>query len=30
MGRDVVEQMQDEAYERHETVPFFVTVGEIP
>jgi len=27
MGRTVVEQMADEAYERRETVPFFVTVG---
>jgi len=29
MGRDVVEQMQDGEYERRETVPFFVTVGEV-
>ncbi|SFR99306.1 Methyltransferase domain-containing protein [Halomicrobium zhouii] len=29
LGRDVVEQMQNEAYERTETVPFFVTVGRV-
>ncbi|MFB6201605.1 MAG: class I SAM-dependent methyltransferase [Halorhabdus sp.] len=29
MGRTVVEQMQAEAYERRETVPFYVTVGQI-
>ncbi|MDS0277627.1 methyltransferase domain-containing protein [Halomicroarcula sp. S1AR25-4] len=29
MGRTVVAQMQDEAYERRETVPFFVTVGRV-
>ncbi|WP_435317239.1 class I SAM-dependent methyltransferase [Haloarchaeobius sp. TZWSO28] len=27
MGRAVIEQIQDEAYRRTETVPFFVTVG---
>lgn len=30
MGREVIEQMQDETYERVETVPFFVTVGRVP
>jgi ubiquinone/menaquinone biosynthesis C-methylase UbiE len=30
MGRAVVEQMASEAYERVETVPFFVTVGRVP
>jgi SAM-dependent methyltransferase len=30
MGRDVVEQMTDEEYERRERVPFFVTVGRVP
>jgi len=29
LGRDVVEQMREEAYERTETVPFFVTVGRV-
>jgi SAM-dependent methyltransferase len=29
MGRSVVEQMQTDSYERRETVPFFVTVGEV-
>jgi len=29
MGRDVVAQMQAEEYERRETVPFFVTVGQV-
>lgn len=29
MGRVVIEQMQDDAYERTETVPFFVTVGRV-
>ena len=29
MGREVVGQMQREAYERRETVPFFVTVGRV-
>jgi SAM-dependent methyltransferase len=29
MGRDVVEQMQRDAYRRVETVPFYVTVGEV-
>jgi SAM-dependent methyltransferase len=29
MGRNVVEQMAEEAYERTETVPFFVTVGRV-
>ncbi|MBX0322079.1 methyltransferase domain-containing protein [Halomicroarcula sp. F13] len=29
MGRSVVAQMQDERYERSETVPFFVTVGRV-
>ncbi len=29
MGRTVVEQMGDRAYERRETVPFFVTVGRV-
>ena len=29
MGRDVIEQMREETYERTETVPFFVTVGEV-
>ena len=29
MGRDVVAQMQEDAYERRETVPFFVTVGDV-
>ena len=29
MGRDVIEQMQDESYERVETVPFTVTVGQV-
>lgn len=29
MGRDVVDQMSDEAYVRTETVPFFVTVGRV-
>jgi len=29
MGRDVIEQMSEGTYERTETVPFFVTVGEI-
>jgi SAM-dependent methyltransferase len=29
MGRDVVEQMRDEEYERTETVPFYVTVGRV-
>jgi hypothetical protein len=30
MGRDVIEQMQDDSYKRRETVPFFVTVGGVP
>ncbi|MFB6072057.1 MAG: class I SAM-dependent methyltransferase [Halobacterium sp.] len=30
MGREVVEQMQDNDYERVETVPFYVTVGRVP
>lgn len=30
MGREVVEQMAEESYERVETVPFFVTVGRVP
>ena len=29
MGREVIEQMQDESYERVETVPFTVTVGQV-
>jgi SAM-dependent methyltransferase len=29
LGRDVVEQMQADEYERTETVPFFVTVGRV-
>ena len=29
MGRDVVEQMRREEYRRKETVPFFVTVGQV-
>jgi hypothetical protein len=29
MGRDVVDQMQTDDYERRETVPFFVTVGRV-
>ncbi|WP_284011070.1 class I SAM-dependent methyltransferase [Haloarcula pelagica] len=29
MGRTVVDQMGDRAYERRETVPFFVTVGRV-
>jgi SAM-dependent methyltransferase len=29
MGRDVIEQMGEERYERTETVPFFVTVGRV-
>ncbi len=29
MGRDVIEQMQDEDYRRTEVVPFFVTVGRV-
>lgn len=29
MGRAVIEQMQDDAYRRHETVPFYVTVGRV-
>jgi hypothetical protein len=29
MGRDVIEQMQDEGYCRTEVVPFFVTVGRV-
>jgi SAM-dependent methyltransferase len=29
MGREVVEQMQREAYEREERIPFFVTVGRV-
>lgn len=29
MGREVVDQMGDDAYERRETVPFFVTVGRV-
>ncbi|MFB6268451.1 MAG: class I SAM-dependent methyltransferase [Halobacterium sp.] len=30
MGREVVEQMREDAYERVETVPFYVTVGRVP
>jgi SAM-dependent methyltransferase len=30
MGREVVDQMAEDAYERVETVPFFVTVGRVP
>jgi SAM-dependent methyltransferase len=30
MGREVVEQMRENAYERVETVPFYVTVGRVP
>lgn len=30
MGRDVVEQMREDAYGRVETVPFYVTVGRVP
>ncbi|WP_049927846.1 class I SAM-dependent methyltransferase [Halopiger goleimassiliensis] len=30
MGRDVVDQMEERAYRRSETVPFFVTVGRLP
>ncbi|AHG03031.1 S-adenosylmethionine-dependent methyltransferase [Halobacterium sp. DL1] len=30
MGRAVVEQMRENAYERAERVPFFVTVGRVP
>ncbi|NHN47920.1 methyltransferase domain-containing protein [Halostella sp. JP-L12] len=29
MGRDVIDQMQDESYRRTEVVPFFVTVGRV-
>lgn len=29
MGRSIVAQMQDGTYERRETIPFFVTVGEV-
>lgn len=29
MGRDVVEQMQNEEYRRREVVPFYVTVGSV-
>ncbi len=29
MGREVIEQMQEESYERVETVPFTVTVGQV-
>ncbi|TQQ83705.1 class I SAM-dependent methyltransferase [Halonotius terrestris] len=29
MGREVIDQMQDESYERVETVPFTVTVGQV-
>lgn len=29
LGRDVIEQMQADDYERTETVPFFVTVGRV-
>ncbi|MFB6189240.1 MAG: class I SAM-dependent methyltransferase [Halapricum sp.] len=29
MGRDVIEQMQEDDYHRRETVPFFVTVGRV-
>ncbi len=29
MGRDVVDQMRTDDYERRETVPFFVTVGRV-
>jgi SAM-dependent methyltransferase len=29
MGRTAVEQMREDAYERHETTPFFVTVGRV-
>jgi len=29
MGRDVVDQMRTDDYERRETVPFFVTVGQV-
>ena len=29
MGRDVIEQMADRTYERTETVPFYVAVGQI-
>lgn len=30
MGRSVLEQMSDEAYERTEIIPFYVTVGRVP
>ena len=30
MGRDVIEQMQDDDYRRSETVPFYVSVGRVP
>jgi hypothetical protein len=30
MGREVVEQMRVDEYERVETVPFYVTVGRVP
>lgn len=30
MGREVVDQMAEDAYERVERVPFFVTVGRVP
>nr|WP_247381898.1 class I SAM-dependent methyltransferase [Halorientalis brevis] len=29
MGREVIEQMQDERYRRREVVPFYVTVGRV-
>jgi hypothetical protein len=29
MGRDVLRQVRDEAYERREVVPFHVVVGQV-